>query len=84
MYGTGKMYYHFITMKASMPYVPKDSGLLLRRFYDRQSAERRWMPTVAAVRACKAASGRGAGIYSAGTPEAERGAVVGERQTAVV
>ena len=34
------------------------------------------MPTVAAVRACKAASGSVAGAYRA--PEAERGGVVGQ------
>ena len=36
------------------------------------------MPTVAAVRACKAASGSVAGAYSTRAPEAERGGVVGQ------
>ena len=45
-------------------------------FCDRKSTQLRWMPTVAAVRACKAASGSVAGAYRA--PEAERGGVVGQ------
>ena len=36
------------------------------------------MPTVAAVRACKAASGSVAGANSTRAPEAERGGVVGQ------
>ena len=47
-------------------------------FCDRKSTQLRWMPTVAAVRACKAASGSVAGAYSTRAPEAERGGVVGQ------
>jgi len=47
-------------------------------FCGRKSTQLRWMPTVAAVRACKAASGSVAGAYSTRAPQAERGGVVGQ------
>ena len=51
-------------------------------FCDRKSTQLRWMPTVAAVRACKAGfrecGGVWRGLNSTRAPEAERGGVVGQ------